>query len=632
MTKIRKYLAALAGSLLLLMLSPAQAEEPAPLDANRIVQYIDQILSWDRGLNALDSLSLDVSTTTVRDYLHTDGDKLIKLSLDYARAQNALLSRPEISGKPAEEAAEGDTPNIAKLTTENAANIAHLQGQIATMNRNIARTGGSQRRTLVAQRNKVQSQLDLAQAQRELLTTVSGLLTTNRSDGGGQGLSGKIAELAKLVPDTEATASQQKTATKVVVAKPTDEKAEPPAQDNGIFTLIGNLTDDLAERNKVREIAASTDALHAAAQDHVSLLRGELRATIARGNEIGSQSDVTDPAQIAAQQQELNTLVTRFKLLSAAIAPLAEQNIWIEAAQRGLANWATQLNDNFTETLRALLVRATLLVLAVLVPLFLSRFATRAINTYVRDDRRRRQLRVVQRSILIFVIVVLICLNFFSEFGSLATYAGLITAGLAVALQNVILSIVAHFFFFGRFAVKTGDRVTVNGVTGDIIEMGLVRFYMMEIDDTTTRPHPTGRVVAFPNSILLQQSAFYKQIPGTHYTWRSVTVSLPDNIDYARAQEKLLEAINSVYAGYRSEMENQQSILEHSTKLKVRLPQPEGSLKFAGSALTFEARYPVETGRAAEIDDKVAQAMLVAMRGDAQLSKDGTAVPEIKPV
>ena len=109
------------------------------------------------------------------------------------------------------------------------------------------------------------------------------------------------------------------------------------------------------------------------------------------------------------------------------------------------------------------------------------------------------------------IVMLILVAGFVTEFGSLATYAGLLTAGIAVALQSVILSGVAHFL--GRYGVRVGDRVTISGITGDVIDTGIFRLYMMELGGKNGDFQPTGRIVIFSNSVLFQPNAFYKQIP-----------------------------------------------------------------------------------------------------------------------
>jgi len=104
-----------------------------------------------------------------------------------------------------------------------------------------------------------------------------------------------------------------------------------------------------------------------------------------------------------------------------------------------------------------------------------SSFWRRAILRYIVDLRRRYQFLLLRRIALWFVIALVIAFGLASEFASIATFAGLLTAGVAVALQNVILAVVGYFLLIGKFGVRVGDRVEASGVTGEVVEVGLIR-------------------------------------------------------------------------------------------------------------------------------------------------------------
>jgi small-conductance mechanosensitive channel len=105
----------------------------------------------------------------------------------------------------------------------------------------------------------------------------------------------------------------------------------------------------------------------------------------------------------------------------------------------------------------------------------------RAIYRYVTDVRRRYQFLLIRRIVLWFVIAIIIAAAFASELGAVTTFAGLMTAGIAVALQNVILSIAGYFFLIGKYGLRVGDRVQIADVTGDVVDIGLVRMHIMEV-------------------------------------------------------------------------------------------------------------------------------------------------------
>ena len=81
---------------------------------------------------------------------------------------------------------------------------------------------------------------------------------------------------------------------------------------------------------------------------------------------------------------------------------------------------------------------------------------------------------LVRRTVLGFLGGMVVIFGFVTQFSSLATFAGFITAGIAVGLQTILLSVAAYFFIIGRYGVRVGDRISVAGVTGDVVEVGLV--------------------------------------------------------------------------------------------------------------------------------------------------------------
>jgi small-conductance mechanosensitive channel len=87
----------------------------------------------------------------------------------------------------------------------------------------------------------------------------------------------------------------------------------------------------------------------------------------------------------------------------------------------------------------------------------------------------------------------------------LATYFGLLTAGIAVALQHVILASAGYLLLVGKRGIRVGDRVQISGVTGEIMDIGLLQFQLREFDLETQRF--TGHVATFSNSLVFVSPA-----------------------------------------------------------------------------------------------------------------------------
>jgi small-conductance mechanosensitive channel len=241
-------------------------------------------------------------------------------------------------------------------------------------------------------------------------------------------------------------------------------------------------------------------------------------------------------------------------------------------------------------------------------------------DRYVTDIRRRGQVMAARRLVLTVLVLIVLMVNFSEEIGSAATVVGFAAAGIAVALQNVILSIAGYFFLIGRFGIKAGDRVQIGGVTGDVIYIGLVKLSLMELGGTGTHLEPTGRVVVFSNSIVFQQSGnFFKQAPGTSFVWNEVRLTLAPDVDYRLAEKRLIDAVDEVFARYRDRVMRDYRHLERDLNIMLETPKPQSRLHLSQNGLEIVIRYPAEIYGAPQITDEITRRLLDAINREPSL-------------
>jgi len=266
--------------------------------------------------------------------------------------------------------------------------------------------------------------------------------------------------------------------------------------------------------------------------------------------------------------------------------------------------------------LHSVLLRVASIALALGAILVLGEVWRRLTARYVQDVRRRRQLLLVRRMVIGFLSGIVLILGFVTQFSSLATFAGFITAGIAVGLQTMLLSVAAYFFIVGRYGVKVGDRITVSGVTGDVVEVGLVRFYMMELTAIGAEYHATGRIAVFANSVLFQAGTpLYKQIPGTDYAWHEISVKLKPGTDYKPATDAILGIVEKVYSRYKSSIDRQHSVVESWLDTALQAPKIEARMQFT-NGLQYSVRYPVQMSDAGETDEEIVNQVVVVTSKD----------------
>ena len=124
---------------------------------------------------------------------------------------------------------------------------------------------------------------------------------------------------------------------------------------------------------------------------------------------------------------------------------------------------------------------------------------------HVRDLDTRQMFLTGQRWLLWLIIIVLALFAFAFDLNSLATFLGLLSAGLAIGLHDVFLSIGGHLLIVRRLHVRLGDRVQIAGVTGEVANIGLFQLELSEIDAGTGKR--TGRVVFFSTSYVFVSPA-----------------------------------------------------------------------------------------------------------------------------
>ena len=221
---------------------------------------------------------------------------------------------------------------------------------------------------------------------------------------------------------------------------------------------------------------------------------------------------------------------------------------------------------------------------------------------------------LVRRIAFWSLVIIIVGFAFASELGSIVTFAGLITAGLAVAMQSVLVSIVGYFFLIGKYGIRVGDRVQIGEVNGEVIELGLVRMYLMEFGGDGSLG-PTGRVVAFANSVVFQvATGLFKQIPGVDFAWHDITLALPPAVDYAAAKQKLNEAVHDALEDYREEIQRQTREIQRAIESDSGGDTaPTVQLSYSVNGVQAHVRYPVHLQHAAEIDERVSHALLQAI-------------------
>lgn len=603
--------AALLALLALLLASGPALRAQRPLQDQDILQYLSQAITWYRDVAAVVQSPANARQAAFADGLRQSSIEVVRLAFRFARAQAAIPPANTPQAVPP----EGDRGRtLAQLAAAAEQRAEQAQVEIDQLNRQLQNAPAGSRTRLLALRDEVTSEANFAKARRDALRNLIGFLSA--PDEGG--LAARINDLERSVP--EAAGARQKNPAEPAPRPRTVASEDFHPESSGIVGLTAEVFSLSQRMSRLDHLARKTDALRQAGEKLREPLRNALREVIRRGDAVAQTPESSDLAALSAQRKELDALLARFNELSASSAPLSEQSAQIGASRGRMLEWRSDLGEGYSSALRYLLLRIGMLAVALLLIFGLSELWRRTTMRYVQDLRRRRQFLLLRRIVVGCAVALVAVLSFVTDFGSLATFAGFSAAGIAVAMQSVILSVVAYFFLVGRWGVRVGDRVTVSGVTGEVADIGLFRLYLMELGGFGLALQPTGRIVVFPNAVFFQPSALFKQLPGIDYVWRAITLKLSGTTsDYALVEQHLLAAVESIYAEYREIVERQHSMVQSSLNLHTAAPRPESRVRFIDSGLEITIRYPVEIRRAAEIDDRITREVIQLIEKDPKL-------------
>jgi small-conductance mechanosensitive channel len=591
--------------------APVKPTHVSVLTGDQVIQILDETVDWYRTLGAQEQSATQPSDLLILYANQQTADKVIGLAFELARANAELLS------SEADTAGAVDSPqSLSEQQKRLDAQRKAIQDEIAAGRK--ADAGGKS--DMQEKLSELQGELDMVNARKNLLDTMAQFVNESDAKRASAGaLKAHIDAIAVSIPAARASGTAPGAATTAPAAGATPAPTLSSTSDRiGVWELGTNV---LRLAKKMRTIDAIDERTAALEQTFVQIRTKpleQLKQYAAQSDALAAQADDANSTALKAVRDQFDTLAWLFQQTSAVMIPLSKEGVLLKQYRHNLSNWRDAIKHQYGDALVALGVRLAVLLAMLAVVFVGAEIWRRAVLRYAHETRRRNQLLMIRKVITWVLVVIIVGLTFVTELSTFATFAGLLTAGVAVAMQSVLVSIVGYFFLIGKYGIRVGDRVQIGTVSGEVIDLGLVRMHLMELNSQGSLG-ATGRVVAFANSIVFQASGgLFKQISGVNFAWHETTLALPAGADYALLKEKLYKAVNDVVQKYHDEIVRQTREIVRTTASNaagVVSANPQVQLRFSASNVDAVVRYPVEIQHAAETDEKVSEAMIAAIRG-----------------
>ncbi|HYM10385.1 MAG TPA: mechanosensitive ion channel domain-containing protein [Bryobacterales bacterium] len=448
-----------------------------------------------------------------------------------------------------------------------------------------------------ATRDAAADQLELAKAQLALDQDELEDASQDLARQGGD----KHAKLQRALQEHEAAQHETATPPKLSAAAPVATLRQ---QAQAWFSLRARALQLQAARQQAAGQASTLerehDALEEAANKKLPSPAGQ--AQPAAGSE---------PSTGPADEEDTTAMVARLRRLSDQKKTLAELDQRIQDCRQlsdVYQRWSA-LVDARRRSVLHLLLRSLAAIFAVLLAVILIDMAIRRAFDRQTDRRRLHQLRMLATIAVELIGAFVVLLIIFGPPTQTSTMIGLVTAGLTVALKDFIVAFFGWFALMGRNGIRIGDWVEIEGVGGEVVDLGLLRTVLLEMGNWSAKGHPTGRRVAFLNSFAIEGHYFNFSTAG-QWLWDELQVSLPPSGDPYQMAQQILQTVERETAAEAGLAEQDWERVTRQYGIRPFSAKPAVDLRPSAAGLDVIVRYITRAPQRYEVKSRLFQSIV----------------------
>lgn len=382
------------------------------------------------------------------------------------------------------------------------------------------------------------------------------------------------------------------------------------------------LHDKSLELRQARQDAESAAAAFAKKRDTLKSSskppKQESPASAGEGANVPADANFTAPIPGTSPE-----IVRATKRRSAVVKELTNLNERIENQNRlaeTYGRWIGVVAANQRSVIHVGLVGAAVIVAIVLAGIFVDSLLKRLFKRFRLDQRQADTLHAVISTGLQIIALGLILLVIFGPPTQLGTFLGLAGAGLTVALKDFIVSFFGWFVLMGRNGIRIGDWVEINGVTGEVVELGMFHTVLLETGNWTDSGHPTGRRVTFTNNFAIEGHYFNFSTSG-QWLWDELKLIVDSRQNPYPIVEAIQKTVQEATAESTGQAEKEWQHAAHSREMRSLSAAPAINVKPVSGGVEIAVRYITRANERYQLRSRLYQAaMTLISKRDAQVS------------
>ena len=315
----------------------------------------------------------------------------------------------------------------------------------------------------------------------------------------------------------------------------------------------------------------------------------------------------------SAQGREVSAdLVKVAKRRSATVKAITNSDERIEDEKRltdTYGKWIEVVAAKQGIVMHRALTSAAVIVGVLLIGIFFDSWLKRLLGKVRLDTRQSDTLHAVISAALQIVALGLILLVILGPPSQLGTILGLAGAGLTVALKDFIVGFLGWFVLMGRNGIRLGDWVEINGVTGEVVELGMFHTVLLETGNWADSGHPTGRRVTFTNSFAIEGHYFNFSTSG-QWLWDELTLVLASSQNPYPIVEAIQKTVLDATAESAGQAEKEWQHAAHSRNMRALSAAPAINVKPVSGGVEIAVRYITRASERYQLRSKLYQAAM----------------------
>lgn len=276
--------------------------------------------------------------------------------------------------------------------------------------------------------------------------------------------------------------------------------------------------------------------------------------------------------------------------------------------------WAAQVRLQHHILLHLIMISCEW-VLAIFLGMVLGEALMKRLMTFrVLDPRNRHTLRAVLELTINVVGLGCVLLVIFGAPKQMATILGLSTAALTIVLQDFLLAFLGWFVLIGRRGIRVGDTVEIDGIGGEVTEIGLMATTLLETGSLGDRGYPTGRRIRLMNGYAIRGKYFNFSTAG-QWMWDRFEVAIPNTLSSGDMLNRILTAMEEETAADAHQAEQEWSKGTRGTRLSRLRTSPSVNLLPSAGDHMVEVRYVTRASERSETRIRLYRRVLELLQG-----------------